>query len=343
MREDAAALARRLARNAEAVCRHYLSNGRREGRWWTVGDVANTPGRSLFVRLQGPEAGRGAAGKWTDAATGEHGDLLDLIARARGLDSLRDVMDEARRFLSLPAPQRPEPRAPVATGSPDAARRLLNAGQPIKGTLAETYLRARGITYLDDLPALRFHPRCYYRADENAPVETWPAMLAAVTDLDGTITGVHRTWLARDGSGKAPIATPRRAMGRLMGNGVRFGVVQDVVAVGEGIETMLALRCVLPRMPMIAALSASHLAALILPKGLRCLYVAQDADPAGTSASATLIARAGSVGIESVVLTSRSADFNDDLHQIRPAELASWLRVQLAPEDAVCLLAASTS
>ena len=111
MREDAAALARRLARNAEAVCRHYLSNGRREGRWWTVGDVANTPGRSLFVRLHGPEAGRGAAGKWTDAATGEHGDLLDLIARARGLDSLRDVLDEARRFLSLPAPQRPQPRA----------------------------------------------------------------------------------------------------------------------------------------------------------------------------------------------------------------------------------------
>ncbi|MBY0332968.1 MAG: hypothetical protein K2X49_20095 [Acetobacteraceae bacterium] len=60
-----------------------------------------------------------------------------------------------------------------------------------------------------------------------------------MTDLDGTITGVHRTWLARGGSGKAPIATPRRAMGRLLGNWVRFGVVEDVVAVGEGIETML--------------------------------------------------------------------------------------------------------
>ncbi len=331
MREDAAALARRLARNAEAVCRHYLSNGRREGRWWTVGDVANTPGRSLFVRLHGPEAGRGAAGKWTDAATGEHGDLLDLIARARGLDSLRDVLDEARRFLSLPAPQRPEPRAPVAAGSPDAARRLFHAGQPIKGTLAETYLRARGITYLDDLPALRFHPRCYYRADENAPVETWPAMLAAVTDLDGTITGVHRTWLARDGSGKAPIATPRRAMGRLLGNGVRFGVVQDVVAVGEGIETMLALRCVLPKLPMIAALSASHLAALVLPPGLRRIYIARDNDHAGTHAAETLADRE-SQSIETLVLRPRARDFNDDLRQ-NPAELAAWVRVQLAPED----------
>ena len=343
MREDAAALARRLARNAEAVCRHYLSNGRREGRWWTVGDVANTPGRSLFVRLHGPEAGRGAAGKWTDAATGEHGDLLDLIARARSLERLRDVLEEARRFLSLPAPQRPEPRAPVAAGSPDAARRLFHAGQPIKGKLAETYLRARGITYLDDLPALRFHPRCYYRANENAPVETWPAMLAAVTDLDGTITGVHRTWLARDGSGKAPVATPRRAMGRLLGNGVRFGVVEDVVAVGEGIETMLALRCVLPSLPMIAALSANHLAALVLPVGVRRLYVARDSDDAGISSAAALMERVARSGIEPIAVTPRSDDFNDDLRQLRVDDLVAMLRIQLAPEDVIHLLGAGTA
>ena len=39
----------------------------------------------------------------------------------------------------------------------------------------------------------------------------------------------------------------------------------DVLAVGEGIETMLSLRCALPAMPMAAALSANHLAALLLP------------------------------------------------------------------------------
>ena len=59
-------LAHRLARDAEAVCRHYLSNGRRQGRYWLVGDVANTPGRSLFVRLTGPDSGKGTAGKWTE-------------------------------------------------------------------------------------------------------------------------------------------------------------------------------------------------------------------------------------------------------------------------------------
>ena len=57
----AADLARRLAQNAEAVCREYLSNGRREGNTWRVGDVDNTPGRSLMVRLTGPDSGPGAA------------------------------------------------------------------------------------------------------------------------------------------------------------------------------------------------------------------------------------------------------------------------------------------
>src|ERR1700757_1319198 len=101
----AAELARRLARDAEAVCRHYLFKGRRSGRYWIIGDVQNTPGRSLYVRLQGPDYGRGAAGKWTDAATGEHGDLLDLIALNRDLDRLCDTLEEARAFLSLPRPE----------------------------------------------------------------------------------------------------------------------------------------------------------------------------------------------------------------------------------------------
>jgi hypothetical protein len=64
--DDASEVARRLAQNAEAVCRHYLSNGRREGRIWRVGDVDNTPGRSMAVRLSGPDSGPGAAGHWTE-------------------------------------------------------------------------------------------------------------------------------------------------------------------------------------------------------------------------------------------------------------------------------------
>ncbi|MEY9796381.1 hypothetical protein ABH984_004396 [Bradyrhizobium ottawaense] len=68
-RDNASELARRLARDAEAVCRHYLSNGRRQGRYWTVGDVRNTPGRSMFVR-------RGSADRNPDPAPLGIGEML---------------------------------------------------------------------------------------------------------------------------------------------------------------------------------------------------------------------------------------------------------------------------
>ena len=154
-----------------------------------------------------------------------------------------------------------------------------------------------------------------------------------MTDLDGTITGVHRTWLARDGTDKAPVATPRRAMGQLLGNGVRFGAARDVLAAGEGIETVLSLRCALPRLPMIAALSANHLAAIAFPPTLRRLYVARDNDPAGDLAAAILTERAQSAGIEALTLSPALGDFNDDLCRLGADELRAALRVQLAPED----------
>ena len=143
MPDTVSELARSLAENAEAVCRHYLFNGRRQGRYWLVGDVHNTPGRSLYVRLSGKIAGPGAAGRWTDAATGEHGDLLDLIQAACGCETVGKALDEARRFLGL-ARGWPVP-CPAPSGSPDAARRLFAMADPLMGTLAERYLANRGL------------------------------------------------------------------------------------------------------------------------------------------------------------------------------------------------------
>ena len=330
-------LARRLARDAEAVCRHYLSNGRRQGRYWTVGDVRNTPGRSLFVRLSGPDTGPGAAGHWADAASAEHGDLLDVIRSSCGFVDFRDVAEEARRFLGLvettPAP------SPVATGSPEAAQRLWAMSKPITGTLAETYLRARGIhTGGRGTEALRFHPRCFYRAEpdsQDGARDAWPALIAAVTHTDGRITGLQRTWLDPAGRTKAPVATPRRAMGHLLGCAVRFGTGGNVAAVGEGIETVLSLRCVLPIMPVAAALSAGHLTALLPPPGLRRLYIARDNDTAGYWAADKLATRMQEAGIEAIVMAPSLGDFNDDLRQLGPGALADKVRVQLAPEDVV--------
>ena len=102
MDSPATDIARRLAASAEAVCRRYLSNGRREGRYWLVGDVHNSPGRSLYVRLSATAESRGGAGKWTDAQSGDHGDLLDIIAASCAHQTMRETLDEARQFLSLP-------------------------------------------------------------------------------------------------------------------------------------------------------------------------------------------------------------------------------------------------
>jgi len=337
MSSQAAELAQRLARSAEAVCRYYLSNGHREGRYWIVGDVANTPGRSLFVRLYGPSYGKGAAGKWTDAATGQHGDLLDLIALSCGLDRLADVLAEARRFLGLAQPTPIVPRPEPPDRLPEAARRLLVMSYPLADTIAETYLRARGIAITPDLRALRFHPRCFYRTTDEATganrYEVWPALLAAVTDLNGRVTGVHRTWLDPSGRDKAPVPSPRRALGEIAGHGVRFGTADDVMATGEGLETVLSVRTILPAMPVAAALSANHLAVFRPPPTLRRLYVAQDNDSAGRRAAQQLSCRAQAGGIEAITLTPRLKDFNDDLRQLGVAALRATLRDQLVLED----------
>lgn len=334
-RLDASDLAQRLGRQAEAVCKHYLSNGHRQGNYWQVGDARNSAGRSMFVRLR--DSPKGPAGKWTDAATGEHGDLLDIIRESCGLLDFKDVADEARTFLSLPHPE-PEPApnkrmTPAPSGSAEAARRLFAMSQPIAGTLVETYLRNRSIRLLHGITSLRFHPRCYYRPDEFSPTETWPAMIAAVTDLGGRITGAHRTWLAPDGSDKAPIDTQRKAMGDLLGNAVRFGIPCTVMAAGEGIETMLSLRQVLPDMAMAPALSAAHLAAILFPDTLRRLYIVRDNDPAGDGARDILIERANAHGIEAIPLSPALGDFNEDLRLLGIDALRAGVRVQLAPED----------
>ena len=340
-RQDASDLAHSLGRQAEAVCRHYLSSGRREGNYWLVGDARNAAGRSMYVRLK--ETPKGPAGKWTDAATGEHGDLLDVIRESCGLIDFKDVADEARSFLSMPQPE-PEPRehqrqSPAPHGSPEAARRLIRMSEPIYGTLVQAYLRERGITDLRGTGRLHSHLRCYYRPDEHSLTETWPAMIAAVTDLDGKITGAHRTWLDPRRRDKAPIDTPRRAMGDLLGNAVRFGISSDVMAAGEGIETVLSLRQVLPDMPMLAALSAAHLAAILFPDTLRRLYIVRDKDPAGDGARDTLIERADAAGIEAIVISPKLGDFNEDLRTLGLEALRMEARLQVAPQDVARFMA----
>ncbi|HJU16782.1 MAG TPA: toprim domain-containing protein [Stellaceae bacterium] len=243
-------------------------------------------------------------------------------------------MAEARAFLALP--HRPEPAGrppPVPHGSSEAARRLFRAGRPIPGTPAEAYLRARGIFGPLDWPVLRFHPAAWCRESPDSPRRSWPALLAAVTDPAGAITGLLRTWLDPLRPAKAPIADPRRALGHLLGNGVRFGTAVDTLAAGEGIETVLALKTVLPLLPMVAGLSANHLAALAFPPAPRRLYVARDNDAAGRRATERLRERGEAAGIEVRDLVPVHGDFNLDLCRLGPAGLLAHLAPQLAPAD----------
>ena len=122
-------------------------------------------------------------------------------------------------------------------------------------------------------------------------------------------------------------------MGQLLGNAVRFDMAQDVMAAGEGIETVLSLRCVMPNMPMVAALSAAHLAAILFPVTLRRLYIVRDNDAAGDGAAARLIDRAKALGIEAITLSPTLEDFNEDLRELGVDALRTAIRAQLAPQD----------
>jgi len=329
-------LAERLSSMAEAVCAHYLSNGRKEGHYWKVGDVHNTAGGSLFVRLNGPSYGPGAAGKWTDAASGEHGDLLDLIALNRGLSDPQRICAEAMDFLSEPVHYQRQTSDPAPRNSALAARKLFHASKPVRGTMAEIFLRGRGITCSLELDALRFHPNCYYRLIGRR-LEL-PAFIAAVTDSSGAITAVQRTYLRADGTDKADLPDPRRALGDILGNAVRFGVAEDVMAAGEGVETMLALRSLLPGMPMAACLTANHLAAFKLPENLKRLYIAMDNDKAGEGAAERLAIAALNQGTEVELLRPIHKDWNDDLLAVPRADVVIGLSAMLLPEDATAFL-----
>ena len=209
------------------------------------------------------------------------------------------------------------------------------------GRSAERWPKPICITNFDGMGSLRFHPACFYRPTVGAETQRGPALIGVVTDLDNTVTGVHRTWLDPDlvapDHGKAPIESPKRSLGDIWTHAVRFGIVDDVMAAGEGIETILSVRSALPALPMIAALSASHLAAVAFPRRvpspLAPLYIASDADPAGKRAASALATRACEVGIEAIVLLPMRNDFNDDLIAMGVDGLRAALGPQLAPGD----------
>ena len=323
----AAGIAAALGARAEDVCRYYLPHGRKQGRYWVAGDIDGARGRSLFVRLTGP----GVHGKWTDAATTEYGDLIDLIRHRTGAPTLRAALIEARSFLALPA----VPATSKHYDATEAARRLWKRCRAIDGTHAVAYLHARGLARCR-FAALRFHPELFYRegAAQSGPVRRLPALIAAVTGEDGAIHGVQRTWLNPRAPAKADIASPRKALGRIFGRAVHFGPPAGsdaplngatTLLIGEGIETVLSLVTAVPAITAAAALSAGSLSAFTPPSGIARIVIARDNDPQGASAAERLARRCARVGVAATVIASEHGDFNDDLVALGAEALSARL------------------
>jgi putative DNA primase/helicase len=189
-----------------------------------------------------------------------------------------------------------------------AALRMWMASVSGKGTLVEVYLGSRGIVM--PVPAtLRFHA-----AIRHPSGGLWPAMIALVTrGMDGAPLGVHRTFLARDGRGKAAVAPQKMMLGPCRGGVVRLGDGDGRVMVAEGIETALAAMQATGRAAW-AALSTSGLRAVELPAGIYEIVVAADGDESGEAAAIDAARRWRGEGRRVFIARApRGFDFNDVL------------------------------
>lgn len=197
------------------------------------------------------------------------------------------------------------------------AERCWQESLPIGGTIAERYLRGRGITC--DLPGtLRYHPSCWH-----ASAKRHPALIALIEGADGF--AIHRTYLRPDGSGKAAVDPAKAMLGAVAGGAVRLTHAQGPLAVAEGIETALSLASGLLGRPATiwAALSTSGLRGLRLPVS-QCressngagprLTIAPDGDGPGRAAANDLAARAHGLGWQVSLLPAPDGrDWNDIL------------------------------
>jgi phage/plasmid primase-like uncharacterized protein len=228
--------------------------------------------------------------------------FLDILA-ASGLRTGDYTPPDATTLAQRAADQRT-----LAANRAAQAKQLWQKAQPVGGTIAETYLRGRGITC--PLPdTLRFAPACWHLS-----ARRFPAMVALVDG--GDRFAVHRTYLRSDGTGKATVDPDKAMLGAVQGGAVRLSDIQGPLTVAEGIETALSLSSGLLRAPTTvwAALSASGLIGLQLPDIPHRLTIASDGDTPGRKAAQSLAARAHALGWQVSLLPAPDGrDWNDIL------------------------------
>ena len=235
----------------------YLSRG----YWRAPCPVHGSKGATLALR----DTGSGLSARCF-AGCGRGAVLAEL--RRRGLfDGVADKPD-------------PEADAPARADARDRAKRIAAARwiweqetEPA-GPLIETYLGGR-IILCPIPPTVRLHRSLYHR-EANC---RRPAMVCAVEHVEHGFVGLHCTYLAANGEGKATAIEPvKRFIGPVGGSAVRLAPASDTVAVAEGIETGLSYQEATGT-SMWCALSAGGIRSLILPPEIRNVVIAGRSRP----------------------------------------------------------------
>lgn len=234
-------------------------------------------------------------------------DQRDVIAalKERGLwdGKERSTLRKSRRRKV--SPPRPNPdQAERSTVALSVWRSTVTAD----GTPVDTYLASRGLTCTLP-PSLSFHSGLKHPSGG-----IWPCMVALVTlGTDDTPLAIHRTFLAREGQGKAPVEPAKMMLGPCRSGAVRLGNPGEVLMIGEGIETCLAAMQTTGH-PAWAALSTSGLRALDLPGCVRDVIVLADGDDPGEAAARDCALRWMREGRRvRIARPPRGLDFNDML------------------------------
>jgi putative DNA primase/helicase len=289
--------------DAETIA-HALG-GRKAGSGWTARCPAHDD-RKPSLSLRDSDSGM----VLVRCHAGCEQEQVIAALRMRGLWTERGVRSYSRRAASPVVDRQPEQ---------DNARRSKDALAtwqstiPARSTAVETYLLSRGL-YLAPSPALRFHPGLKHPSGGR-----WPAMVALATrGSDGTPLAIHRTFLARDADGKAPVDPQKMMLGPCRGGAVRLADPTDVLMVGEGIETCLAAMQATSH-PAWAALSTSGMRSLELPKEVRDVIVLADGDDGGEAAARDCAYRWKREGRRvRIARPPQGLDFNDMLMDRAP-------------------------
>jgi len=154
----------------------------------------------------------------------------------------------------------------------------------MSGDTVWRYLYGTRWLELDEVPrAIKFHPNLgfYQKGDGGKTVKVgdFPAMVAVVRAPDGRAVSLHRTYLSANAT-KAPVEEPKKLMTCLDGSegaAIRLYVPEEVLAVAEGIETALAVRC-MTGLPVWATISSGKMKSLVVPDSVKTVWIYADND-----------------------------------------------------------------